>query len=113
MRTTTNRAISLLGNVATLNERIIAFVNECYCREEYCHIKNIGGLVIEKIDGILLQADVDIKLNCGDVSAFLREAFCEASKNGDSKTAKEAEDLCWHLLKLDLEIRDKKLGDRK
>lgn len=39
MRTTTNQAISLLGSIAMLNERIIAFINECYPREKYCLIK--------------------------------------------------------------------------
>lgn len=108
MRTTTNQAISLLGSIAMLNERIIAFINKCYPREEYCRMKNIDALIIEKVSGILLQADVDITLDCNSLTTFLREAFYEALKIGDYKTAKEADELCRHLLRLELEIKDRK-----
>ena len=108
MRTTTNEAISLLGSIAMLNERIIAFINECYPREEYCRMKNIDALIIEKVSGILLQANVDITLDCNSLATFLQEVLCEALKIGDYKTAKEADELCRHMLRLELEIMDRK-----
>mgnify|MGYP001025621870 CR=1 FL=1 len=108
MRTTTNQAISLLGSIAMLNERIIAFINECYPREKYCLIKNIDKLIIEKVSGILLQANVDITLDCRSLATFLQEVLCEALKIGDYKTAKEADELCKNLLELELEIKDGK-----
>ena len=108
MRTTTNQAISLLGSIAMLNERIIAFINECYPREEYCRMKNIDKLIIEKVSGILLQANVDITLDCRSLATFLQEVLCEALKIGDYKTAKEADELCKNLLELELEIKDGK-----
>lgn len=98
MNKSTNKALSILGSIALLNEEIMEFLFWCYGVNGYDELQEVNDPIMDERFERILEAEVNIVVSHRRSGAFLQAAYCKAIEKQDLKTAKKALRLYEELL---------------
>lgn len=103
---TCGQALSLLGGIVLINEKLDALINDCHSNDSYGDLANVE-YVLDGPKEAILCPHVSITLDYREAYDILGEALVEADAVGDLSTYQKTANLIASLSILSAEIEDK------
>lgn len=100
-------ALSLLGSIVLLNEKLDDFVNNCAVDDLYCYLPCVEDIAFRMRKEPILYPKINISLDHREAYHILMDVKQKASEVRDLSTCQEIADLLGSLNILSTAIEDK------